>query len=45
MRIALGMVDFEEEEEEEKYDDEKDEKDEEDEAKLWQARVKLDKDW
>ena len=45
MRITLGMVDFEEEEEEEKYDDEKDEKDEEDEAKLWQARVKLDKDW
>ena len=43
MRISLGMVDF--EEEEEKYDDEKDEKDEEDEAKLWQARVKLDKDW
>ena len=42
MRITLGMVDFEEEEEEEKYDDEKDE---EDEAKLWQARVKLDKDW
>ena len=41
MRITLGMVDF-EEEEEEKYDDEKDE---EDEAKLWQARVKLDKDW
>ena len=40
MRIALGMVNFEEEEERKE-----EEKKKEDEAKLWQARVKLDKDW
>ena len=40
MRIALGVVDFEDDDEEEEKEEKK-----EDEAKLRQARVKLDKDW